>query len=62
MSNINFQHNIDGKIGYMNIFTNPLSIYCIWPSNGNAKPARNTYFLQSVGKWYIEEYLLSDNP
>ena len=71
LDTINFQYNIDGKIEYMNISIHiyiylyqsaecPLYLALYWRCYNYT--AHSIWFLQSIRKWYIEEYLLPDIP
>ena len=49
---------------YLSLYTNSMSIYCIWPSVDRAAitSVRDIWFLQSVCELYIEEDVLYIHP
>ena len=46
----------------MRVYTDPTSIYCIWPSVEGATiiPAQDIWFVQSIHELYIKGHLVCD--
>ena len=55
-----FWHKHFCSCGYEHLYTNPTSVYCIWPSVDRATftSAWDIWFLQSIRELYIKEDLL----